>query len=711
MKWNKKDAPGELVREIAAKYDCDLITASILIRRGITSGEELLFYLEDDKRYLRNPFEIPGMEDAVERILAAKEENEKVLIFGDRDTDGITSLAILGNFLVNIGLDVTWKLPLGDESYGLSIDAVEEAAKNYVTLILTVDCGVTNFNEIKRANELNIDVIVTDHHKPQESLPEAYSIVNPKLRKDNRYLYPFQDLAGCGVAYKLVSALRFALKSSFYNENICLLNTVPANDDSYLVEIIKTKNLAVLDRLSELIIPGAIKISETRLPRFLEGQQIFVYDEALQKMTLEKIFGRAVEFSMLDIVPLISSEIPQTRGKSLLRLKDISRIALYTSQPLSEVDVLFNLFVSCVHKKEKIFTPEDDEDLQLAAIGTIADLMPLEDENRIIVKCGLSALLKKPRAGIADLLNELNLKSPKLSATDISWQLTPVMNSAGRLGAGDLPLKLLLSTDLGERGQLTKRIKALNEERRELADKTWDITLPRAEENKERYGPSFAFASGDDIKRGVTGVMANRLCNKYKTPALVLSCNNDIVTGSMRSTRGYDLQSVLDLGHDLFVDSGGHEYAAGFSLKKEDLDEFLKRLQDFSKTIELSEESDIIEIDAELPLMYLSPELLKVTDRLEPFGKGNREIQFLARALKVADINYIGKVESKHAKLTLDTGKYKWPALYWGAADKVSGELEIGDLVDLIFVVRRNFFNGMENPQLIITDIEKTKIS
>jgi single-stranded-DNA-specific exonuclease len=709
MEWNKKDAPAELVKEIASKYGCDLITASSLIRRGVVRGEDLIFYLEDDKRYLRNPFDLPGMEDAVERILAAKEEGEKILVFGDRDTDGITSLTIVTNFLQSIGLDVTWKLPLGEDAYGLSMDAVEEAAKNDITLIITVDCGISNFNEVKRANELNIDVIITDHHKPQELLPEALSIVDPKLTDEGRPLYPFQELAGCGVAYKLVSAVRFAMKSNFYNEHICLLNVTPANDDTYSIDIIKTKNLSVVDRLTEIIVPGAIKVSQTRLPRFLEGHEILVFDEGQQKKFLETIFGRGVEFAMLDIAPLIASVIPQTRGKSLLRLKEISRIALYNTKPIGEIDTLFNLFVSYVYRKEKLFTPEDDEDLQLAAIGTIADLMPLTDENRIIVKAGVSALLKRPRKGIAELLYKFNLTSSKLTSTDISWQLTPVINSAGRLGKADIAVKLLFSADKAEREELIVVIKKLNDERRILADETWEIIAPRAEENKDIFSGNLAFADGDDIKKGVTGVMSNRLCNKYKIPALILSYSNDVATGSMRSVRGYELQGILEMSRDLFIDSGGHDYAAGFSLKKDKVEEFLSRLREFSKSIELSEEAQHIEIDAELPPDYLTPEILKVVDRLEPYGKGNKEINFLARNIKIADIAFIGKKESKHAKLTLDTGKYKWPALYWGAADKVSEEFKINDIIDVIFIVRRNFFNGMESPQLIITDMEKIK--
>jgi single-stranded-DNA-specific exonuclease len=232
MVWEKKDVAPELAREIASRYGCDLLAASILARRGITGGEEIRYFLEDDVLQLRTPFELPGMEDAVDRIIAAKEEGEKTLVFGDRDVDGITGTALITGFLRDQGMDVSWRLPMGDEPYGLSIEAVEEFAAAYGTLIITVDCGISNQAEVERANVLGVNVIVTDHHNPQESLPAALCIVNPKLRPpgEGDPVYPFRDLAGSGVAYKLVTALRFALKSELYGQPVTLLNTRPVND-------------------------------------------------------------------------------------------------------------------------------------------------------------------------------------------------------------------------------------------------------------------------------------------------------------------------------------------------------------------------------------------------------------------------------------------------------------------------------------------------
>ena len=228
MEWLKTELAADDVKSFADKYGCDLLFASILLRRGIQSGREIRYYLETDLRHLRNPFDIPGMEDAVERILTAKEEGEKIMVFGDRDVDGITGTVLLTDFLRRSGFDVRWQLPMGEEAYGLSIKAIEDFAADYGSLIITVDCGITNREEISRAAELGVGVIVTDHHNPPEILPDADALVNPKLPGS----YPFKDLSGCAVAYKLVSALRFALKSEVYAQPICLLAARPRDRKS-----------------------------------------------------------------------------------------------------------------------------------------------------------------------------------------------------------------------------------------------------------------------------------------------------------------------------------------------------------------------------------------------------------------------------------------------------------------------------------------------
>jgi single-stranded-DNA-specific exonuclease len=719
MEWHKSELAPDNVKALAEKYGCDLLCASILLRRGITAGEEIRYYLENDLRHLRNPFDIPGMEDAVERILAAKEEGEKVMVFGDRDVDGITGTVLLTGFLRRAGFDVRWQLPMGDEPYGLTIKAVEDFAADYGTLIVTVDCGISNREEIARAAELGVGVVVTDHHNPPELLPEADALVNPKLPGR----YPFRQLCGCAVAYKLVSALRFALKSEVYGQPICLLNARPSND-ALIIEIAKLRNLAVIDTLTETIVPGMVSIGDTRLPAFLSSQQILCWDLPVQQKLLTEAFGKKVEILMLDIAPEICKTIPQTAEKSLFRLKELSTIGKYSGQATGELDVLVNLFISFIQKKESHFNEEDGEDLQLAALGTIADIMPLRDENRLIVRKGLETLTQKPRAGLSELLFKLDLAGSRpLSAEEISWQLTPAINAAGRMGRAEKAATLFLAETPQERDALATEITAMNSERKRLVEDIYRRAEPEAYKSLSVFSGNMTIFAGEGILPGLTGLVANRLADRFNVPSLAASMSGDEVKGSLRSVREYDLSFLLEQCADLFLRYGGHDFAAGFSMERSKWDSLLDRLKTIAANMELKEIKDeALEIDAEIPLPYLSRMeddlkirgkkelyLMNLAGRFEPFGEKNRPLLFLSRGLKIADITLVGKDEAKHVKLTLDAGQLKWPALYWNAASRVKTEFDKESTVDIVYTVNKNWYNGAVTPQLVIKDLKVQK--
>ena len=211
--WNLKDVSKEKVAELERRYGLDAISASIFARRGITEGKDILYFMEDDLRFQQNPFSFTEMEAAVDRINDAIEEKEKILIFGDKDVDGVTATTVLYEYLVSAGADVRYRLPQGNDAYGLSIEAVDDFAADYGSLIITVDCGISNTKEVAHAVELGMDVIVTDHHEPQEELPAPAIILDPKCAGLVHRNF-FRDISGCAVAYKLVSALRFSKSPS-----------------------------------------------------------------------------------------------------------------------------------------------------------------------------------------------------------------------------------------------------------------------------------------------------------------------------------------------------------------------------------------------------------------------------------------------------------------------------------------------------------------
>lgn len=706
--WNKKEVSKEVVKFIHQHYGCDLLTASIFARRGITSGEDIFYFQEDDCRFLHNPFLLNTMEDAVDRILAAKEEGEKVLIFGDRDVDGITSTTLLYDYLTSLGIDVSWRLPSGDDSYGLSLKAVEDFNKDYGTLIITVDCGISNNEEIDFANSLGIDVIVVDHHNPPEELPNATVIVNPKVKDSG---YPFVDISGCAVAFKLVSALRFS-QTEFYKQEICLLNARPLND-AYTIECIKIANMKETARLSETIIPGMVSIQNTRLINFLKGQQILVWDEPLQKRTLETIFGKGIDFYLLDAREEIAKLVPSVANLSLLRLKDLSKIAKYQEGPASEMDGFLNIFVTYVQKVISTKEKQQQEifDLQLVMLAALADIMPLKNENRIFLRQGLDSINKGiVRSGLKELLARQNLLGKRIGSSDLSWNIVPLLNATGRLGKPEIAMELLAEKDDIKREKIADEIIELNKERRRLGTEGWNCIVNQAYESFETLGQKLVLVMDKQINRGVTGILASKLVQTFKVPGIVITQLEDgTAIGSMRSTRGFEVLTLLDQCADLFYNYGGHNFAAGFSLPSEKLPFFMQKVKELSYYIEFSEkpEGEEFTIDAELPFDYLTPDLLTIVDKFEPYGEENDSLLFLAKNVKICDATTMGKTERTHLRMTLDCGKNKWVALYWGAGEKLNRDFSIGDRLNILFQVTRNTFNGNESAQMVLVDAEK----
>ncbi|MFC2281796.1 MAG: DHH family phosphoesterase, partial [Treponema socranskii subsp. buccale] len=463
--WRKKEVSREAVKALCDLYDVDVLTASIMVRRGITQANDVLYFKESDLRFLHNPFLFSNMEDAVDRITSAKEEGEKILIFGDRDVDGVSATAILYTYLQRSGYDVSWRLPVGDDAYGLSMQAVDDFAKDYGSLIITVDCGISNAAEVAHARELGIDVIVTDHHNPPETLPDASAILDPKVKDSG---YPFADISGAAVSYKLVEALRFS-ESELYKAEIALLNVRPAETEGVYIDCVKVRNLVRTAALSEHIRGGGISIAQTKLPEFLKGAQIFTWNEEAVKKQLSDIFGRGVEFNTADLRPEVSKLIPSLSRMSLLEAKDASRIAKYSAHPISEIDGFYNIFVSFAEKKieTKQILADRQNDLELVAIAAIADIMPLKDENRILVKAGLDAINEgKVRPGLVELFSRLSVAGKKISSSDLSWTVIPALNAAGRMGESNAALEMLISPDADVREKRAEEIIALNEKRK-----------------------------------------------------------------------------------------------------------------------------------------------------------------------------------------------------------------------------------------------------
>ena len=711
--WIKTPVTKQQIEPLCTKYNIDQLLASILVRRGITTGQDILYYLESDLRFQHNPFLFNSMEDAVERINQAEEEGEKVLIFGDRDVDGITSTTILYDYLKQRGVDVQCKLPLETDGYGLSKKAIEEFSEQEGTLIITVDCGISNHEEIAFAASLGIDVIVTDHHNAPEKLPSAVVILDPKEPDSG---YPFPDISGAAVAYKLVSALRFS-HSDFYNSEICIIDVSTPSTDSRtegtVVHCVKIRNLVKIKELDETIIPGETSIYDLKLPYFLQGQVIYAWDANKTKAQLSQLFGNGIEFNIYDLRSQVAQVISSVENLSAEQINNNSKIAKYSENPSTILETLFNIYVTYCYKiinqKNKNYPANERRDLQLVALAAIADIMPLKNENRLFIRNGLDSIKKDgPRAGLAELFCQLKINIEALTSIDISWTVTPALNAAGRLGQADVALELLLCEDPKKRNELAVKIYELNEQRKELVNKSsWKIK-DTADSNIQENQGKLCVIIDEEIHPGITGNLAGKLMQEKNVPAIIITQSDGVYKGSMRSCRGFITTSFLSSFGDFFINFGGHNAAAGFSFESTKLELFNKKLKELLPSINLEEENLDINIDAEIPADYLCPESFKILNIMEPFGAENKELLLVTKNVKLCDAMVQGKKEPYSLKLVFECGKHKFPGMFFGQAERLKQDIKVGQTYDILYTMVYNYFNGNVTPQFRLKEVRKS---
>jgi single-stranded-DNA-specific exonuclease len=695
MRWEKTELDPGAVREAARRYGLDLISASILLRRGLASDSSLPFVLDADLSRLHNPFLLEDMDKAVQRILAAARAGEKVHVFGDSDVDGITSTVLLVQTLAGLGLEVGWRLPEGDQDYGLSRQAVEELAAAGCSLLLTVDCGIGNAAEIELARQRGIQTIVLDHHNPPEILPEALALINPKLRGTR---YPFRDLAGCGVVAKLALALAMA-RTPLYGQDLWLLATRPANA-VLVLEALHLVNLAPLERIADSVPQGGY--DHSRVARALAGRRVLVLQREEEAANLARVTADP-GFALEDLQPLLREVLPEQAGKSLLRLRESWPPARLDGG--SELDTLAGLYTRACWRKHGLAQSLEPV-LDLAALGTIADLMPLADENRPLVRQGLEVMNRLGRAGLRELLIRQNLHGRRLTVRDVSWQLTPVLNSAGRMGEPAKAARLFLSSDPREIHELIEGVLALNAQRISLGDQAWERCQSQAYQSLSRSEQKLVYVADSSVPRGITGLLASRLSGFFKVPVLAVAAGQEKAVGSLRSP--FSMEGFLDRFADLLTNYGGHDCAAGFTMASEEQPRFEARLfllaRDFQPP---AQEESLLRIDAEVPPAYLNPELIRVVELFEPFGEASPPVTLLTRGARIESLEIVGRKEAAHVRLLLAADRYKWPAVYWNAAERAGKEFAPGDTVDVVYRLGRNYFQNTESLQLTVLDLKR----
>jgi single-stranded-DNA-specific exonuclease len=709
MKWIKKSLDIEEVRQLSSRYKVDLLTCSILARRRITDREKVKYFLENDLLFLHSPFEFKDMQSAIERVLDAIESGEKIRVFGDKDVDGITSTVLLVNELKRLGVDVSYTVPDGNDPYGMTVEKIYKAKEDGISLIITVDCGISEVEEIAAANSLYIDTIVLDHHISGEVLPDAYAIIDPKQKGSK---YPFPHLAGCGVCAKFIWALRFA-SSQYFNEDYILLHAQPGND-SIIVQAMKVRNLVVVDRIIEIINPGIMSPQQSKLIDFLNcGVPIIVLDEEVERRQLSKAFNSQFEIYLQDLRPALNKSFPSLSTKSLFALAKISKSGRYSEIIGDELDVLMGIFNSLIFTNDPLLSKDFDTVLDLVAIGTVADMMPMEDENRILVRRGLNVLSTNPRKSLLPLLAQAKLINKKITTTHIGWNISPIINSAGRLGNPQVAIEMFLASDQEEIESKSGELFSFNKERQKLSDEAWHSMQNEAQDNYEAFGSKLVFVKNTKVARGITGLMASRLMNAFKSPSMVLCDNEDgTYIGSMRSPKGFHITKFLKNFESLLLNFGGHANAGGFSLKKENLDSFVKQVSDKLDHMDDLEDvsDDEVEIDCSVSEKDFNPKLMNLVETFEPYGQNNTPLVFHIEKAQLVDYNFVngGKNGNRNVKLVISFNSYRWPCIYWNGGKKIDEEFKKDMFVDIVFKMGYNNFQNSESIQLNIIDIKQS---
>lgn len=699
MKINIPSCNPESVRRISERYSIPLLLATILQRRGVEE-KDIIYYLEDEFMYQESPFMVEDMYTAIERIEEAIEGGENILIFGDRDVDGITSTAIMYKCLKKLGAkSLGYRLPEGDESYGLTEKIVDEILEKKVTLLITVDNGISALDEIRTLEREGVSVIVTDHHIPGEKLPPATAILNPKVEGSG---FRYTSLAGCAVAARLCWALFFS-RTPLYDNSVILLHAEPGNE-TIRISAVKLENLIEVDRISDEVLIGDRNATSSRLFEFLScSLPILVLDSDTEKAMLKKAFGGGVDIELVDIRPQLEMMLSYARGRSLYELAQVSKSARYVHSD-KELATLVSLFKSISIYRYPELSKDFEDIMQLEAIGTISDLMPMTGDNRLIVKKGLKLLSKTPIMQLQYLLAKQNLINKPLTAQDISYRISPVLNAAGRMGIPSKALSLLLAEDQGECEVIADELIALNTQRQKSEENALSEVKDIAKSSFDELNGQFVLIEDDNIPRGLTGTISSKLLNEYGVPVLVMASMDDRVSASMRCKEPFNAREFLSDFSFLFDDYGGHKFAAGFSMAINNKDVFISLLKKKILELEAAEAGEsIIDVDAEIPTQYMNLDIWNINKYIEPYGQENTLLKLYAKDAIIEEIYALGS-NPKHVKLMLRYGEYSWPALWWNCDNKA--ELFKGRHVSLVFSPDFNYWKGEAKPQLLIYALE-----
>lgn len=563
-KWVAYNKSYDIAGELKEQLGLSDIVARSIINRGIDNIEEARVFMNPDLAQLHDPFLLKDMELAVDRILRALDENEKICIYGDYDVDGVTSTSLCVNILRQLEADVMYYIPVrADEGYGLNEEAIDYIKTQDVSLIITVDCGIRSVDVVEKVKQSGMEIIITDHHECGEALPDAYAVINPHRHDCG---YPFKELAGVGVAFKLMQAVT---ESIGYNELI------------------------------------------------------------------------------LDV-------------------------------------------------------------LDIAAIGTVADVVPLLGENRIIVKNGLSRLKDTSWVGLNALIDVSGLKDKQVTAYNIAFMIAPRINAAGRLADAARCVELLITEDETLANEIADELEKENKERQRIEAEILEKAVMMLEKDYDLSSSRVIVLDGEGWHAGVIGIVASRIVEQYDQPAIMIATENGVGKGSARSMSGFNIYEAMCKCGELFDKFGGHEMAAGLTIKTDNIGEFRKRINEIAEEmLQGAKLQPEIYVDYKLEQEDINLKTAKQIKMLEPFGMSNPNPYFVCRNLQVLDRRLVGS-NNKHLSLSLYDGSNTIKGIAFNMGNMYN-ILSGGRKIDIICSMDINLWNNNENVQLVIKDIKVNK--
>ena len=565
MRWSLLNPDQDTVNSISKTFRTSEVISRILANRNILNPDSANPFFNPNLDMLHDPYLMQDMDIAVERILININSGAAIMVFGDYDVDGTTGAASLYLALQKFGADVTYYIPDREkEGYGLSLQSIDIARDNGIDLIITCDCGINAFAQAQYANEQKIDIIITDHHTPEKSLPAAKAILNPHR---NDCTYPFKGLCGGGVAFKLITALGIELK-------------IPLTD----------------------------------------------YEE---------------------IIPLIT-------------------------------------------------------------LGTAADIVPIKDENRVIVHYGLKMLDRLQKPGLKTLLDLAGLKG-QVSLGQLVFGVAPRINAAGRLGDANRAVELFVTENEHKAKLLAKELDEENKRRQMIQQAVVDEALLKVNAEADLNNENALVLADQGWHPGVVGIVASKIKEEFNRPSVIIAMENEIGKGSARSIPGFDLYTALTSCREHLEGYGGHPMAAGLTLSANQLGDFKKAFINVANECLTKENLQAtLTLDSEMTLHDITPRFMEFLDKLSPYGPGNMRPKFAVRNVEITGApKVIGKT-GEHLRFKVKQGLKSFSAIGFGLSKKY--ELLItGQPVDIACVVETNEWQGNTSIQLNVRDIKRAE--